>query len=180
MKIFVNGATGVVGRRAVPQLLELGHDITGMARSAAKADALRKAGARPTTADLFEKPTLREAVAGHEAVINLATHMPSLNLSAFLPGAWAENDRVRSVGSANLAEAAIAGGVRVFVQESFAPRLSGLWRSVDRRNGGTRTGPVQPDACRCRALGATLHRTWRYRHCPAVRRILRPRSEPDH
>jgi len=121
VKIFVSGATGVVGRRAVPQLLELGHDITGMARSAAKADALRKAGARPTTADLFEKPTLREAVAGHEAVINLATHMPSLNLSAFLPGAWAENDRVRSVGSANLAEAAIAGGVRVFVQESFAP-----------------------------------------------------------
>jgi len=121
VKIFVSGATGVIGRRAVPQLRAIGHDVTAMARSPAKADALRKLGARPVTTDLFDKPALFEAVAGHETVINLATHMPSLNLSAFMPGAWAENDRVRKLGSANLVDASIAGGVRLFVQESFAP-----------------------------------------------------------
>jgi nucleoside-diphosphate-sugar epimerase len=121
VKIFISGATGVIGRRVVPQLLALGHDITGTVRSPAKADALRKAGARPATANLFDKPALRDAVAGHEAVVNLATHMPSLDLRAFLPGAWAENDRVRKLGSDNLVDASIAVGVRLFVQESFAP-----------------------------------------------------------
>jgi nucleoside-diphosphate-sugar epimerase len=72
-------------------------------------------------ADLFDKPALRDVVAGHEAVINLGHHMPSLDLRAFLPGAWAENDRVRKLGSDNLVGASIAVGVRLFVQGSFAP-----------------------------------------------------------
>jgi 2-alkyl-3-oxoalkanoate reductase len=98
VKIFFSGATGVIGRRAVPQLLALGHDITAMARSPAKADAISKVGASPAIADLFDKPGLREAVAGHDAVINLAAPMTSFSsLAAFLPGAWAENDRTESL-----------------------------------------------------------------------------------
>jgi nucleoside-diphosphate-sugar epimerase len=122
VKIFVSGATGVIGRRTIPHLIAAGHEVTAMARSPAKADALKKIGARPAIADLFDTPALREAVAGHEAVINVATRIPSFSsLGAFLPGAWAENDRVRKIGSANLVDASLAGGVRVFAQESFAP-----------------------------------------------------------
>jgi nucleoside-diphosphate-sugar epimerase len=122
VKIFFSGATGVIGRRAVPQLLALGHDVTAMARSPMKADEISKVGTRPAIADLFDKAGLHGVIAGHDAVINLATHMPSFsNLAAFLPGAWAENDRVRKLGSVNLVEASIARGVRLFIQESFAP-----------------------------------------------------------
>jgi len=60
-------------------------------------------------------------VAGHDAVINLATHMPRLDWHAVLPGAWAENNRIRTIGSANLARAAAEAGVDIFIQESFAP-----------------------------------------------------------
>src|SRR6266508_1170416 len=60
------------------------------------------------------------AVPGHEAVVNLATHIPP-GSRAFLPGAWRENDRIRRVGAANLVEAALAGSAKRFIQESFAP-----------------------------------------------------------
>jgi uncharacterized protein YbjT (DUF2867 family) len=63
VKIFFSGATGVIGRRAIPHLIAAGHEITAVARSPAKADALKKIGARPAIADLFDNPALREAVA---------------------------------------------------------------------------------------------------------------------
>jgi nucleoside-diphosphate-sugar epimerase len=71
-------------------------------------------------ADLFSLESLRRAVAGHDTVINLATHLPT-GLRMFLPGAWRENDRIRRDGSANLVQAALAVGVRRLIQESFAP-----------------------------------------------------------
>jgi nucleoside-diphosphate-sugar epimerase len=71
--------------------------------------------------DLFDARAVRAAVAGHEAVINLATHMPETTLKMLLPGAWTENDRLRSEGARNIAEAALAGGAQRLIQESFAP-----------------------------------------------------------
>ena len=66
-------------------------------------------------------------------VVNLATHIPSSSTRMLLPGAWRENDRIRRVASANLADAAIAGGAERFIQESFAPAYPGRgerWRSI--------------------------------------------------
>ena len=120
MRIFVTGATGVVGRRAVPLLLAAGHQVTAVGRSAEGRDALRRLGAAPVALDLFDAEAVRRAVAGHEAVINLATHLP-VGMRMFLPGAWRENDRVRRLASATLADAALAAGAGRFVQESFAP-----------------------------------------------------------
>jgi nucleoside-diphosphate-sugar epimerase len=121
MKIFVSGATGVVGRRLIPRLVASGHDVTAIARTPGKAHVLLRAGARPLTVDLFDHARLAEAVAGHDTVINVATHIPPLSLAMLWPAAWAENDRIRKIGSANLVDAAIAGGAQRFVQESFAP-----------------------------------------------------------
>lgn len=120
MRVFVTGATGVLGRRVVPALLERGHAVTAVARSAAKTAALEQLGATPAEVDLFDAAAVRGAVRGHDAVINLATHIPPSS-RAFLPGAWRENGRIRTHVSANLAEAAIEAGASRLIQESFTP-----------------------------------------------------------
>ncbi|HET7688745.1 MAG TPA: NAD(P)-dependent oxidoreductase [Nocardioidaceae bacterium] len=119
MRIFVAGATGVLGNRTVLRLLAAGHDVTGVARSEAKAAALIAVGARPARVDLFDAAGLVNGVAAHEVVMNLATHIPPLS-KASRPGAWAENDRIRTEGSRNLVDAAIKAGARRYVQESIA------------------------------------------------------------
>jgi nucleoside-diphosphate-sugar epimerase len=121
MQIFLAGATGVIGRRVVPLFVQRGHAVTAIGRSPAKREALQRANARAVGVDLFDAPKLREAVAGHDAIVNLATHIPSSTMRMLLPWAWRENDRVRRLGSATLADAALATGVPRFIQESFAP-----------------------------------------------------------
>jgi 2-alkyl-3-oxoalkanoate reductase len=121
MNILVTGATGVIGRRAVPLLLAAGHRVTVPARSPARTARLAAQGARVVPVDLFDPGELRQALGGQDAVVNLATHMPPMDLRMLLPGAWRENDRLRGVAAARLAQAASAAGVRRFIQESFAP-----------------------------------------------------------
>ncbi|MDQ1374325.1 MAG: hypothetical protein QOJ09_1663, partial [Actinomycetota bacterium] len=116
MRIFVAGATGVLGRRAVARLVEAGHDVTGVARNEDKAALVRSLGATPVTVDLFDPAAVKSAADGHEVVMNLATHIPNLSRAA-MPRAWAENDRIRSEASRNLVDAALASGAGRFVQE---------------------------------------------------------------
>jgi nucleoside-diphosphate-sugar epimerase len=78
-------------------------------------------GTDPVALDLFDAEAAARAMAGHDVVINLATHMPASTLQMLLPWAWRENDRVRRDGSATLAQAARTTGVSRFIQESFAP-----------------------------------------------------------
>jgi len=119
MKVFVAGATGVLGRRAVPLLVAAGHDVSALARSDARASLLGDLGARPVRAELFDPESMRRAVAGHEAVCNLATHIPA-PMHMARSGAWAENDRIRTEGSRHLVDGALAGGAQRYVQESIA------------------------------------------------------------
>jgi len=121
MRVFVTGATGVIGSRAVPLLVQAGHEVTAMTRSDANRETLRGMGARPVEADLFDVASLRRAMTGHGAVVNLATHMPRSAKQMMLPWAWKMNDRIRRDGSAAVAAAARAEGVERMVQESFAP-----------------------------------------------------------
>jgi nucleoside-diphosphate-sugar epimerase len=121
MKIFLTGATGVIGRRLVPILVAAGHRVTAVARSSTARTQLQRDGVTPIAVDLFDSAAVRQAIAGHDVVINLATHIPSSTLQMFLRWAWRENDRLRRVASATLVDAALAAGVGRFVQESFAP-----------------------------------------------------------
>ena len=121
MKIFMTGATGVVGRRAVPLLIDAGHVVTALSRSAQNRATLAGLGATPDEASLFDVAGLRRAVAGHDAVLNLATSVPSSVSRMMMRSAWRANDRVRRDGSAAVAEAAALEGVARLVQESFAP-----------------------------------------------------------
>lgn len=118
MKVFVAGATGVIGWRAVRDLVAAGHDVTGLARTDEKADQLVRLGAAPARVDLFDPAGLSTAVGGHEVVANLATHIPPVAAAA-RPSAWADNDRIRTEGSCNLVDAALAGGATRYIQESI-------------------------------------------------------------
>ncbi|MGH9205718.1 MAG: NAD-dependent epimerase/dehydratase family protein [Acidimicrobiales bacterium] len=117
MRIFVAGATGVVGQRVVGLLARAGHAVTGLSRSAAKQALLESLGATASAVDMFDRQGLTGAVDGHDAVVNLATHIPTFSKAA-LPKAWAENDRIRTEGSRNLVDAALAARAGLYVQES--------------------------------------------------------------
>lgn len=121
MRIFMAGATGVVGRRALPVLMERGHRVTAVARTPEKRAALERVGADSLSLDLFDLEAVRNAVAGHDVVVNLATHMPSSSTRMLFRASWRENDRLRREASATLADAARAAGAGRFIQESFAP-----------------------------------------------------------
>lgn len=120
MKIFIAGATGVVGRRVVPQLVRTGHEVAAVGRTPEKRVALERMGATATQVNLFDGDQVRQVVKGHEVVINLTTSIPTFPW-IFLRSAWRDNDRIRRIVSSNLVTASQDVGVRRFIQESFAP-----------------------------------------------------------
>jgi uncharacterized protein YbjT (DUF2867 family) len=125
MRIFVAGATGVIGVRLVPLLVGAGHEVAGMTRTAAKADALRAAGAMPVVCDVFDRAGVVDAVRafGPELVMHQVTDLPDdiAQIEQFL----ASNRRVRSEGTRNLLDAAAACGARVLAQ-SVAWTIPGI------------------------------------------------------
>lgn len=119
MNIFVTGATGVLGRAVVPLLIAAGHRVDGLARSPENDAVLHRLGATPVRADLFDTDALRGAMAGHDAVLHLATRIPPTN-KAGRRSSWRENDRIRREGTGNLIDAARATGVGTFIYPSIA------------------------------------------------------------
>jgi UDP-glucose 4-epimerase len=118
-EIVITGSTGVIGHRAVREVLAAGHRVTGVTRSARGRERLEGLGARAVEADVFDEASLRRAFDGADAVINLLTHVPSADRMAD-PSAWEENDRMRTEASAAIARAAQAARVQRLVQESIA------------------------------------------------------------
>ena len=101
-------------------LASAGHSISAVVRTPDKRAALSRYGAKPVDVSLFDPDRLRQAVSGHDTVINLATAIPPAS-KALIPGAWRANARIRRVGAANLAAAATSAGATRYIQESFAP-----------------------------------------------------------
>jgi len=117
-RIFIAGGTGVLGRRVVSELVSAGYRPTILSRSIENDGLIRESGANPVRVDLFDQSSVRQAIAGHDTVVNLATNIPPA-AEAFKRKAWVSNDRIRTEGSKNLAEAADAEGVSRFIQESI-------------------------------------------------------------
>jgi uncharacterized protein YbjT (DUF2867 family) len=96
--VFVVGATGVLGRSALRELLRRGLRVRALARSNERTLEIVKAGAEPAVADLFDIPSPNQAIAGSSAILHLATRIPNTDhLRKRDP--WAENDRIRSEGT---------------------------------------------------------------------------------
>ncbi len=119
MRVFIAGATGVLGQRAVMRLVAAGHDVTGVSRSPEKDALLEALGAQSVRVDIFDADALRIAAGGADAVVNVTTKIPPIAQMANAR-AWDENERIRREASGHLVDAAIAVGATVFVQESLA------------------------------------------------------------
>ncbi|MDQ1396691.1 MAG: hypothetical protein QOG64_1950, partial [Acidimicrobiaceae bacterium] len=117
-KVFVIGATGVIGRPAVQGLVEAGHQVTGMARSAEKAALLAGLGATPAEVDLFDVDSVTRAIDGHEVIVHMATHIPPMAKLA-LPGSFAETDRLRREATPILVDAARRVAAEAVIKESI-------------------------------------------------------------
>lgn len=118
MKILLTGATGVIGTRALPRLVDAGHDVTAVARTDEKAGLVQRLGGTPVRCNLFDAAAVKDAVDCHDAVVHLATHIPPMRKAA-RTASWATNDRLRADASRNLVDAATSTGATRFVQESI-------------------------------------------------------------
>ncbi|MEJ2359342.1 MAG: NAD-dependent epimerase/dehydratase family protein [Deinococcales bacterium] len=123
MRIFIAGASGVIGSRLVPLLVAAGHEVAGMTRSHAKAQTLRALGATPIVCDVYDAPTLKEAVARFrpDTVVHQLTDLP--DDAALIPARSGANNRMRRDGTANLLTAARAAGARRLLAQSVAWNL---------------------------------------------------------
>jgi uncharacterized protein YbjT (DUF2867 family) len=114
VRIFLAGATGVIGSRLLPLLVTAGHDVTGTTRSAECAGMIEKAGGTPVVVDVYDVEALTAAVveARPDLVMHQLTDLP--DDAADIPARAAANSRIRTEGTANLLAA--AGGARVLAQ----------------------------------------------------------------
>jgi len=122
MKIFVAGATGNVGSRLIPLLVERGHQVVGTTRTAAKADRLTGVGAEPMIVDGLDRDGLTAAVAKAEPDV-VVHQMTALSVSfdmRRIDQVFATTNRLRTEGTDILLAAARSAGVRKVVAQSFA------------------------------------------------------------
>jgi nucleoside-diphosphate-sugar epimerase len=122
MRVFLAGATGVIGRRLVPLLIAEGHQVTGMIRSPQKAAELRAMGAEPAIADALDANSVLAAVrdAHPDALIHQLTSLPRRIDPRKIKRDFVINDRLRSEGTRILVQAAQAAGATRIVAQSIA------------------------------------------------------------
>ncbi len=122
MRVLLAGATGAIGRRLVPRLVEVGHQVTAMTRSKEKLGELYELGAEPILCDVFDAGRLGSVVAKAkpDAVINQLTDLPQSLNPRKLGEYYAANNRVRREGTSNLLSAALGAGVRRFLVQGAA------------------------------------------------------------
>src|SRR6266496_4463922 len=94
MRVFIAGATGVLGRRLVRRLADRGHEVVGLARDPAKADLVRRLGGEPALADLFDAGSLAKAMAGCDVAVRAATSIPTRARARLRD--FVMNDRIRT------------------------------------------------------------------------------------
>ncbi|MEU7141992.1 NAD-dependent epimerase/dehydratase family protein [Nocardia sp. NPDC046473] len=130
MRIFLAGATGVIGTRLVPLLVAAGHEVAGMTRSATKENQVRDAGAVPVICDVYDLDALTAAVVDFrpDLVMHQLTDLPD-NVARLAESA-AANSRIRTEGTHNLIAAARAAGAKRFLAQSIAWEPAGRAGSI--------------------------------------------------
>jgi 2-alkyl-3-oxoalkanoate reductase len=122
MRVFVAGASGAIGSRLVPQLIDRGHEVIGTSRSLGGAERVRGLGAEPIALDLLDARAVRKAVleTEPEAIVHQATALADVRFSRNFDRTFAQTNRLRTEGTDALLAAAREAGVRRFVAQSFA------------------------------------------------------------
>lgn len=142
MNIFVTGATGVLARPVVQSLVAAGCSVRALSRSEHNATTIRRLGAEPVSADLFDPAALKQILTRSDAVLHLATRIPPTAKMA-KRASWLENDHLRRDGTRNLVEAALsAGSIQTFIYPSYSfiyPDSADEWIDAS-------TTPARPSA----------------------------------
>jgi nucleoside-diphosphate-sugar epimerase len=122
MRVFVVGASGALGTRLVPQLIEAGHEVVGTYNSPASEERVRALGAEPVQLDLLDARAVREAVlqSGPEAIVHEATALANAMWGRNFDKVFAGTNALRTAGTDALLAAGREAGVRRFVAQSFA------------------------------------------------------------
>ena len=123
MRIFLAGASGVIGQRLIPRLIHAGHVVGGMTRSISKLGLVRQLGAEPVLCDVFERQTLIKEVCRFEPniVLNELTDLP--DDVARISDHADRNARIRTEGNRNLIDAVRASGSARILAQSVAWKL---------------------------------------------------------
>lgn len=122
MNVMVVGASGVIGRRLIPKLIEAGHTVTGTSTSDAGAERVRQLGAQPLTLDLLDRAAVRKAVRDRapDAIVHEATALGDASFGRNLDRTFTTTNRLRTDGTDALVAAAREAGVQRIVAQSFA------------------------------------------------------------
>src|SRR5919109_1040077 len=122
MRVFVAGASGAIGTRLVPQLIDRGHEVIGTSRSPANADRVRALGAQAIALDLLDARAVRQAVleTQPDAIVHQATALANVRFGRSLDRTFAQTNRLRREGTDALLAYAREANVRRFVAQSFA------------------------------------------------------------
>jgi nucleoside-diphosphate-sugar epimerase len=122
MRVLVAGASGAIGTRLVPQLIDRGHEVLGTFRSPGNAGRVRALGAQAIALDLLDARAVRQAVleTGPDAIVHQATALADMRFGRSLDRSFGPTNRLRTEGTDALLAAAREAGVRRFVAQSFA------------------------------------------------------------
>lgn len=122
MRIFIAGATGVIGRRLLPYLTRAGNEVTAITRSQDRVEQIRAGGAKPIVCDVFDRDKLKQVIiaAKPEVVIHQLTNLPDRIDPRHIKQALAQTNKLRSEGTQILMDAARTAGARCFIAQSIS------------------------------------------------------------
>jgi nucleoside-diphosphate-sugar epimerase len=122
MRVFLAGASGVIGVRLIPLLVAEGHEVAGMTRSPGKVEMLRELGADPVVCDVFDAGALTAAVTAFrtELIMHQLTDLP--DTADQITDYRDRNNRMRTEGTRNLIVAMNAAGAERLIAQSIAWR----------------------------------------------------------
>jgi nucleoside-diphosphate-sugar epimerase len=121
-RVFLAGASGVVGRPLVKLLVGAGHQVTGIARSSQSAEAVQALGADFAAVDVFDADALAQVIesARPDVIVHQLTDLPARLDPSLMGAAVARNARIREEGTRNLVRGALAAGVGRMIAQSIA------------------------------------------------------------
>ncbi len=148
MKVFLAGATGVIGRALGPLLRKAGHVVTGTTRTVKGRDRLEALGIHAVIVDVFDRQALERSVmtAAPDVIIHQLTDLSHGIDPQFPEEALRRNARLRREGTENLADAARAAGTKRFIAQSIA------WAYAPKAPPFDETDPLDVEAEGSRAI----------------------------
>ena len=117
MRVFIAGATGVLGRALTNQFVERGHSVIGLARNEEGARVVESLGGESRRADIFDADALARAAEGADVLVHAATSIPAKTRTK--PRDWEMNDRIRRDGTRALTSCAAKIGAKLYLQQSI-------------------------------------------------------------